>query len=79
MQFKFRDRFTPVKTKKKKLSPFDKVKPHNISELKAGKGPDWVHTQYVPHGLGRLIWVSINGCYMLEGYFLEAQATGYGR
>ena len=32
-----------------------------------------------PHGLGRLIYRGIQGAYILEGYFLNGQATGYAR
>ena len=32
-----------------------------------------------PHGLGRLIYRSIQGAYILEGYFFDGQATGYAR
>ena len=36
-------------------------------------------SKYIPHGLGRIIYSSLNGTFLCDGYFEKGFQLGFGR
>ena len=36
-------------------------------------------SRFVPHGIGRIIYTSIHGTFLLDGYFKEGFQSGFAR